>query len=58
MLTAGIGLVFVGLAGIFLVAALRAARARSPARRAWYRIAIIFALVGLSLQVLPLLVRP
>jgi hypothetical protein len=46
---------------IFLVAALRAAPAadgtRSLARRAWLRIAIIFAVVGMALQVVPVLVR-
>jgi hypothetical protein len=54
-----IGLIFVVLAAIFLVAALRAARQSgtpSPARRAWRRVAIVFAIVGLGLQVVQILV--
>jgi hypothetical protein len=43
---------------IFLVVALRASDGtRSLARRAWLRIAIIFAVVGVVLQVVPFLVR-
>ena len=56
-----IGLVFVVLAAVFLVAALRAGRepgTRSAARKAWMRVAIVFAIVGLGLQLVPVLVAP
>ena len=47
-------LVALGLAIIFLAVAVRDHRrtrgAQSPARRAWLRIAIIFGLVGATLQ--------
>jgi hypothetical protein len=49
-----IGWFFLGLAIIFLAVAVRDHRrtrgAQSPARRAWLRIAIIFGLVGATLQ--------
>jgi hypothetical protein len=49
-----IGWFFLGLAFIFLAVAIRDYRrtsgAPSPARRAWLRIAIIFGLVGATLQ--------
>ena len=54
MVSSMIGWFFLGLAVIFLLAAVgdrrRAAGAQSPARRAWLRIAIIFGLVGAALQ--------
>jgi hypothetical protein len=56
-----IGLVFVVLAAVFLVAALRAGHepgTRSAARKAWMRVAIVFAIVGLGLQLVPVLVAP
>ncbi len=56
---ARIGVLFLALAMIFLAAALRDYRRSegksSPARRTWLRVAIIFAIVGLSLQFLHLL---
>jgi hypothetical protein len=52
--SARIGLLFFGLAAIFLAAALRshlkAEGSQSLARRTWVRIAIIFAVVGMGLQ--------
>ena len=55
-----IGLFFIALAAIFLAAALRdQARPkdqRSGGRRTWVRIAIIFAIVGIGLQLVHLLV--
>jgi multisubunit Na+/H+ antiporter MnhB subunit len=56
---ARIGLLFLALAVIFLVAVFRDYRRSegkpSPARRTWLRVAIIFAIVGLGLQFLHLL---
>jgi hypothetical protein len=53
---ATIGLIFLALAAIFLVAALRhyvrADGMGSPARRTWLRIAVIFAVVGVGLQLI------
>jgi hypothetical protein len=50
-----------GLAIIFLAAAIldyrRTRDAPSPARRAWLRIAIIFGLVGVTLQFARLILR-
>ena len=57
--SARIGLLFCGLAAIFLAVALRdylrAEGKRSLARRTWVRIAIIFAVVGIGLQLVSLL---
>ena len=54
MVPSTIGWLFLGLAIIFLAAAIldyrRTRGAPSPARRAWLRIAIIFGLVGVTLQ--------
>ena len=53
---ARIGVLFLALAVIFLGAALRdylrTEGKVSPARRAWLRVAIIFAMVGFGLQFL------
>ena len=60
--SARIGLLFFGLAVIFLAAALRdhlrAEGSRSLARRTWVRIAIIFAVVGICLQFIRLFLGP
>jgi H+/Cl- antiporter ClcA len=57
-----VGLLFFGLAAIFLAAALRdylsAEGKRSLARRTWVRIAIIFAVVGIGLQLVPVFLGP
>ena len=49
-----IGIFFLALAAVFLLAAsrdhLRTGAAPSMARRTWLRVAIIFAMVGISLQ--------
>jgi hypothetical protein len=56
---ATIGLLFLGLALVFLVVTIRDYRRTgggpSPARRAWLRIAIIFGLVGAMLQLVRLI---
>ena len=56
---ARIGLLFLGLAAIFLAAALRdylrAESKHSLARRTWVRVAVIFAVVGIGLQLVSLL---
>ncbi len=57
--SSAIGLLFLGLAVIFVTAALRdylrAEGKHSLARRTWVRIAIIFAVVGIGLQLASLL---
>ncbi len=54
MASSTVGWFFLGLAVIFLAAAIRdyrrTAGTPSPARRAWLRIAIIFGLVAAALQ--------
>ena len=54
MVSAAIGWFFVALAAVFAAATIgdyrRTDGAPSPARRAWIRIAIIFGLVGATLQ--------
>jgi len=54
MVSAGIGWFFLALAAVFVAATIRDCRktdaAPSPARRAWIRIAIIFGLIGATLQ--------
>jgi len=56
--SSAIGLLFLGLAVIFLAAALRdylrAERKLSPARQTWLRVALIFAVVGIGLQLVSL----
>ena len=56
-LPARIGLLFLALAAIFLTATLRdylrAEGQPSSRRRTWLRVAIIFIIVGVSLQFLP-----
>jgi hypothetical protein len=51
-----VGAVFIGLSVVFLAAAvrdrLRKEAGPSPARTTWLRIAIIFAAVGIGLQLL------
>ena len=60
--SARIGLLFFGLAAVFLAAALRdhlrAEGSHSLARRTWVRIAIIFAVVGMGLQFIHLFLGP
>ena len=54
MVSAAIGWFFLALAAVFAAATIRdywrTDGAPSPARRAWIRIAIIFGLVGATLQ--------
>jgi len=54
MAAATIGLLFLGLALVFLAVTIRdycrTGGAPSPARRAWLRMVIIFGLVGAALQ--------
>jgi hypothetical protein len=51
---AWIGVIFLGLAVVFLTAAARdyrrSGRTASPARRAWMRVALTFLLIGVALQ--------
>jgi hypothetical protein len=57
MVSAAIGWFFLALAGIFLALTIRDRRrggAPSPARRTWIRLAIIFGLVGATLQLMRL----
>jgi len=58
MVSAAIGWFFLALAAAFAVATIHDYRrtdgAPSPARRAWIRIAIIFGLVGATLQLVRL----
>jgi len=49
-----VGLLFLALAAVFLIAAvrhgIRPEDGRSPAGKTWLRIAVIFGLVGVGLQ--------
>lgn len=58
-LSARIGLLFLALSVIFLAAtwrdSIRTKGRSSPRRRTWSRVAVIFAIIGLGLQLLPTL---
>ena len=62
---ASIGVLFLALALIFIAAAFRAFRnylraegKPSPARQTWLRVAVIFAIVGIGLQLVHLFLDP